>query len=99
MSFGPGEHLATSVIYHYINESKIIHHEIRWSEWLSWVQADHSQVGALIIDDSLIVVTLNNSNFVVIQKFLDNESDHSDYTWFTFKDSLESDRISIHFYC
>ena len=79
MSFGPEEYLATSVIYHYINESKIIHQEIRLGEWLGWVQADHSQVGALIIDDSLIIVTLNNSNSVVIQKFVDNEFDHHGY--------------------
>ena len=72
MSFGPGEYLATSVIYHYINESRIIHQEIRLGEWAGWVQADRSQVGALIIDDSLIVVTLNISNAVVIQKFVDN---------------------------
>jgi hypothetical protein len=72
MSFGPGEYLATSVIYHYITESRIIHNEIRWGEWVGWVESDHSQVGALIIDDSLIVVTLNASNSVVIQKFIDN---------------------------
>jgi len=76
MSFGPGEYLATSVIYHYINESGIIHNEIRLGEWAGWVEADHSQVGALIIDDSLIVVTLNASNSVVIQKFIDNYDDH-----------------------
>jgi hypothetical protein len=79
MSFGPGEYLATSVIYHYINESKIIHEEIRWTEWLGWVLSDHSQIGALIIDDSLFVVTLNNSNCVLIQKFVDNEFDHPGY--------------------
>jgi hypothetical protein len=72
MSFGPGEYLATSVIYHYITESKIIHNEIRLGEWAGWVESDHSQVGALIIGDSLIVVTLNASNSVVIQKFVDN---------------------------
>jgi hypothetical protein len=72
MSFGPGEYLATSVIYHYITESRIIHNEIRFGEWAGWVESDHSQVGALIIDDSLIVVTLNASNSVVIQKFIDN---------------------------
>lgn len=75
MSFGPGEYLATSVIYHYINESRIIHNEIRLGEWAGWVEADHSQVGALIIDDSLIIVTLNASNSVVIQKFIDNYDD------------------------
>ena len=72
MSFGPGEYLATSVIYHYINESRIIHSEVRLGEWAGWVQADHSQIGALIIDDSLIIVTLNASNSVVVQKYIDN---------------------------
>jgi hypothetical protein len=76
MSFGPGEYLATSIIYHYIIESKLIHHDIRLGEWTGWVEADHSQVGALIIDDSLIVITLNASNSVVIQKFIDNYDDH-----------------------
>jgi hypothetical protein len=76
MSFGPGEYLATSVIYHYITESRIIHNEIRWGEWVGWVESDHSQVGALIIDDSLIVVTLNASNSVVIQKFVDKSDNH-----------------------
>jgi len=76
MSFGPGEYLATSIIYHYIIESKLIHHEVRLGEWTGWVEADHSQVGTLIIDDSLIVVTLNASNSVVIQKFIDNYDDH-----------------------
>jgi len=75
-SFGPGEYLATSIIYHYINESKIIHNEIRLGDWLGWVEADHSQIGALIIDDSLIIVTLNSSNLVVIQKFVDHEFNH-----------------------
>jgi hypothetical protein len=75
-SFGSGEYLATSIIYHYINESKIIHNEIRLGDWLGWVEADHSQIGALIIDDLLIVVTLNSSNLVVIQKFVDNEFNH-----------------------
>jgi hypothetical protein len=73
MSFGPGEYLATSVIYHYINSTKLIHQEIRWGEWLGWVEADHSQLGAIIINDSLIVVTMNKSNSVIIQKFIDNE--------------------------
>ncbi len=34
MSFGPSEYLATSVINHYIDSTKLIHEEIRWSEWL-----------------------------------------------------------------
>ncbi|CAF1038290.1 unnamed protein product [Adineta steineri] len=71
MSFGPDPYLATSLIYHYINKSQVIHSEIRLGEWVGWVQVDHSQVGALVINDSLIVVTLNASNSVVIQKFID----------------------------
>ena len=66
------------------NESKIIHQEIRWGEWLGWVESDHSQVGALIIDDSLIVVTLNTSNVVIIQKFVDNGFDHQGNKQFIF---------------
>jgi len=72
MSFGPGKYLATSVIYHFIPSNQLIHEEIRWGEWLGWVEADHSQLGAIILDDSLIVATMNDSNSVLIQKFIDN---------------------------
>jgi len=84
MTFGPGEYLATSVIYHYINSTKIIHREIRWGEWLGWVESDRSQLGSLVMNDSLFVVTSNysdsnDSGSVLIQKFIDNNHDDHQY--------------------
>lgn len=76
VSMGPGTtYLGTSIIYHYINQSSTIHSEIRWGEWAGWVLGDHSQLGAIIIDDSLIVATLIPNDTAVIQKFVDNEDD------------------------